>query len=99
MASTDAVVVGLLGVAILVLGGAIASGRLWLLANYDPDRVEDRHRVARLAGGAVVAFGLLTLVLAWGLRTGVAGDWWWTGWALTALVLGGATAIVASGRH
>lgn len=89
---------GLIGAVIAALGLGVVRGHLGLLANYQPGAVEDERRVARLSGGAVLAFGLLTLGLAWGLWTGRAGDWWWAGWALIALALGGAAAMIASGR-
>lgn len=98
MAGADSVVIGLLGVGLLLAGAGVASGRLWLLANYDPDAVRSERRVARLAGGAVIAFGLPTVGLAWGLPTGRADDWWWAGWGLAALATATGVASVVSGR-
>ena len=40
--------VGLLGGLVLLAGAGVASGRLWLLANYRPESVDGERRVARL---------------------------------------------------
>lgn len=98
MASGYAVVVGLVGVVVLGLGAGVESGRLWLLANYDPDAVGSERRVARLTGGALTTFALLTFGLVWGLQRWLAGDWWWAGWAVVALGVAFGVASVASSR-
>ena len=98
MAGAGAVTIGLVGGPILLAGAGVASGRPWLLANYRPESVDDELRVARLAGGALTAFALLSIGLAWGLWTGRADDWWWAGWALIAMAVAGGVASVASGR-
>lgn len=49
--------------------------------------------------GVSVAFDLLTTGFARGLWTGRPDDWWRSGWALAALVVGDTVALVASGRR
>ncbi|WP_132056832.1 hypothetical protein [Halorussus amylolyticus] len=96
--NTSALVVGATALALLAAGVSIARGNLWLLANYDPERAAGDSRVARVTGGTIVAYGVVTAGLAVALRRGPVADGWWLAWTLLTLIVAFGVAAVASGR-
>jgi hypothetical protein len=49
---------------VLLLGYRIRRGDVWLVAGYRPDRVRDPAALARAAGGATLALGVVLLAAA-----------------------------------
>lgn len=75
------------GVLVAAAGVAVSRGRLWLLSNYRPDDVDDERRVARRAGGTLLAYGLVTALTGWLLATGRLDPVWFGGWGIGSLVV------------
>ncbi|WP_135806181.1 hypothetical protein [Halorussus marinus] len=94
----NVLVTGAIGVLLVAAGAGVARGRLDLLANYQPGAVDDERRVARIAGGTIVGYGVATGLLAVRLRAGGSADAWWLGWTLVTLAVAFGVAAVASGR-